>query len=209
MKEQDINYDANDRKYCYRENPGVLKNKLHIRNLDELHQAEREVTSINLTTFILNPVSGNFDFRHLKKIHYAIFSEIYDFAGEVRELDISKNTTSFCGYRYIEDQASLIFRKLNNEKFEKMYEEEFFSKIAEYMGELNALHPFREGNGRAMREFFRLFCLNHDYELNYSNFYKEDVLSADISAFNCRYTPLIMLFKKGVLRKLHINSRFN
>lgn len=209
MLKGDINYDTKDTIYCYNDAPGVLINRFNIKNLEELSEAERDVTSLNLINFILQPVLGNFDFDHLKQIHYSIFSEIYEFAGNTRTVDISKGNTPFCYSQNITSQANYIFKNLNNETFKYMTEVDFFQKIAFYMGEINALHPFREGNGRAMREFFRLFCLIYDYELNYSNFTKEEVLVADINAFLSNYNNLINLFERGLLKKMNINNRFS
>jgi cell filamentation protein len=77
----------------------------------------------------------------------------------------------------------------------------FIEKLAYYMGEVNALHPFREGNGRACREFFRQLSLNANYILDFSKTRKEELLEADVEAFNGRYEKLIKILDKAIVVK--------
>jgi cell filamentation protein len=69
------------------------------------------------------------------------------------------------------------------------------------MGEVNALHPFREGNGRTSREFFRQLSLNSGYILDFSEIKKEALLMADIEAFNGQYENLIKILCEAVTEK--------
>jgi len=70
--------------------------------------------------------------------------------------------------------------------------------MAYYMGEINALHPFREGNGRTFREFFRQLSLNANYILDFGKTEKEELLTADIEAFNGQYERLIKILEKTI-----------
>jgi cell filamentation protein len=76
---------------------------------------------------------------------------------------------------------------------------EFIEKMAYYMGEINALHPFREGNGRTAREFFRQLSLNAKYPLDFSKTEKKKLLIADIEAFNGSYEKLIRILEKIII----------
>ena len=67
------------------------------------------------------------------------------------------------------------------------------------MGEINALHPFREGNGRTAREFFRQLSLNAKYTLDFSKTKKEELLTADIEAFNGKYDKLMKILEKAIV----------
>jgi cell filamentation protein len=71
--------------------------------------------------------------------------------------------------------------------------------MAYYMGEINALHPFREGNGRTAREFFRQLSLNANFTLDFSKIEKEELLIADIEAFNGKYEKLIQILEKIIV----------
>jgi len=74
----------------------------------------------------------------------------------------------------------------------------FIERMAYYMGEINALHPFREGNGRTSREFFRQLSLNANYILDFGKTEKEELLAADIEAFNGQYERLIKILEKAI-----------
>jgi cell filamentation protein len=77
----------------------------------------------------------------------------------------------------------------------------FIERMAYYMGEVNALHPFREGNGRTSREFFRQLSLNSNYILDLSKTEKENLLLADIEAFNGQYNRLLEILNKTIVEK--------
>ena len=73
--------------------------------------------------------------------------------------------------------------------------------MAYYMGEINALHPFREGNGRTLREYFRQLSLNANFILDFSKTEKDKLLMADIEAFNGLYTRLIKILDGAIIAK--------
>ena len=74
----------------------------------------------------------------------------------------------------------------------------FIERMAYYMGEINALHPFREGNGRTSREFFRQLSLNANYIFDFAKIEKEELLTADIESFNGQYERLIKVLEKAI-----------
>jgi cell filamentation protein len=75
---------------------------------------------------------------------------------------------------------------------------QFIERMAYYMGEINALHPFREGNGRTAREFFRQLSLNANYVLDFGKVNKDELLTADIEAFDGKYEKLIKILDKAI-----------
>jgi cell filamentation protein len=177
--------------YCY---PGTntLINKLGITDLDAFFIAEREFTAVRLTELQRKPVRGNFGFAHLKAIHRAIFGDIFDFAGKIRTGEfLVKDDTIFCLGRNIEEYSTAIFGKLKNEnKLRGLKKDIYIDRLAYFMGEVNALHPFREGNGRASREFFRTLSLSAGYNLDWGAVSKDRLLEADINAFDRDYSLL-------------------
>lgn len=104
-----------DRVYCYPDSD-VLVNRLNIRESEKLHAFEKKLTMLRLLELIDKPIKGNFDFKHLKEIHRYIFQDIYDWAGEVRKVDIAKGNM-FCSVRFIDMQAEEIFGALKKEKY--------------------------------------------------------------------------------------------
>ncbi len=189
-----------DTKYCY-PNSDVLINKLDIRDLDKLHHFERKLTMLRLLELLDNPITGNFDFKHLQKIHGYIFQDIYEWAGKVRTVDIAKSNM-FCNVRFIEQQAYEIFGKLKKEKYLiGLDEQTFVKKLAYYFSEINALHPFREGNGRSQREFIRLLALKSGYVINFTCVSEDEMIEASQDSFLCKYEKMELLFAKCVRRR--------
>ncbi|HEV2376879.1 MAG TPA: Fic family protein [Streptosporangiaceae bacterium] len=133
---------------------GVLRNKLRLRTAAELEAAERDITHAALILLRESPVSPTYDLRHLCAIHARIFGDIYDWAGQVRTVAIAKGAM-FCLPQYIGSSAAVIFRGLGGENLLRgLRRDTFVARLAFYLGEVNALHPFREGNGRAQQAFF-------------------------------------------------------
>jgi cell filamentation protein len=108
-------YDADD-VYCI---PGtaVLKNKAGITDQDQLDEYEGDFTAIRLLELTQNPVEGSFDLVHLCKIHAYLFQDVYDWAGEVRRVDIIRGDSRFCNVRQIQSYSNTVFSALAAEKY--------------------------------------------------------------------------------------------
>ena len=103
---------------CY---PGttVLVNKLHIHDEAALQEAEALATYVNASKLEQCPLEGVFDFAHYKAIHQFLFSDLYDWAGQIRTVNLSKKGTDFCPAGEIEPQAKLIFDRLKEQNYFK------------------------------------------------------------------------------------------
>lgn len=103
---------------CY---PGttVLVNKLHIHDEAALEEAEALATYVNASKLEQCPLEGAFDFAYYKAIHQFLFSDLYDWAGQIRTVNISKKGTNFCPAEEIESQAKLIFDRLKDQNYFK------------------------------------------------------------------------------------------
>ena len=160
-------YDADD-VYCI---PGtaVLKNKAGITDQDQLDEYEGDFTAIRLLELTQSPVEGSFDLAHLCKIHQYLFQDVYEWAGEVRSVDIIRGESRFCNVRHIQSYSSTVFSALAAEKYLVNLEPEVFAnRLAHYLSEINAIHPFREGNGRVQRLFISQLAEQAGYTLDYS-----------------------------------------
>lgn len=122
----------------------TLKNKLHIIDSQELARAEERISKQNALALF---ESGALDqmvpgtFAALAQIHRALFADIYDFAGDLRTVNIAKGHFRFASALYLEAAVAEI---------ERMPQNNFDEIVAKYV-EMNVAHPFREGNGRSMR----------------------------------------------------------
>jgi cell filamentation protein len=148
---------------------GVLFNKLGLGTAAGLETAEREITHAALILLYESPVTPTFDLRHLREIHRRIFGDIYDWAGQIRTVAIAKGAM-FCLPQYIQSSADAIFDELRDEGFLRGLDRDAFTvRLAHYLAEVNALHPFREGNGRAQRAFFGQLAHDAGYTLTWQH----------------------------------------
>ncbi|WP_215399526.1 Fic/DOC family protein [Rheinheimera oceanensis] len=165
-------YDEHGDRYCY-PNSVVLRNKLGIQDEETFENAEREITEISIGH--IHYKEPPYSLPYLQNIHYLLFNELYDWAGEIRTVDISKIGTRFCTVRRIEPEINKIFSRLEKDSYLLRFSgENLISKLAEYYGDFNIIHPFREGNGRVQRIFFDHIALHNGYRLNWNAVKSED-----------------------------------
>lgn len=176
-------YDADDT-YCY-PSTDVLRNKAEITNAQDLDAYEGELSTLRSIEILENPIEGQFDLAHLQRIHLALFQDVYDWAGKIRTVDISRSSSRFANVRFIESAANDIFNKLARENWLRGLDADALSKrLAHYLSEINALHPFREGNGRVQRIFISQLSQSAGYQLDYSDLGQEQIYQAMELAFN-------------------------
>ena len=169
---------------------GVLRNKLGLRTTGELESAEREITHAALILLGESPVPPSYDLRHLCAIHRRIFGDIYDWAGQLRTVAIAKGTW-FCLPQYIESAAAEVFRALHGEGLLRgLARDVFTERLTYYLGEVNAVHPFREGNGRAQRAFFTQLASDAGFTLDWQHLDADRNIAA--SAAIMRGDPVLM-----------------
>lgn len=185
----------NDRSYCY-EGSSVLINKFGIRDSELLNTAERKFTMLRLMDLLEHPIPGNFNFQHLCDIHYYIFQDIYEWAGQMRTVEIAKGNM-FCRCEFLEAEAHRIFSAIQEDlNLKNFTSEKGVERLAYHFSEINALHPFREGNGRAQREFIRALARSQGYKLEFSKANPDEMMDASKASFLCDYVPMENLFKK-------------
>ncbi len=176
-------YDADDT-YCYL-GTDVLRNKAEITDANELDAYEGDLSTLRSIEILENPIAGQFDLAHLQRIHLALFQDIYGWAGKIRTVDISRGNSRFANVRFIESAANETFKKLARENWLKGLDADPLSKrLAHYLSEINALHPFREGNGRVQRIFISQLSQAAGYQLDYSDLEQEQIYQAMELAFN-------------------------
>lgn len=179
--DEDIIKERNS-KYCY-ENSNTLINKLEIKDQLTLQKYEARITAAKLLALRQKGITGNFDKNHFVSIHKYIFEDIYPFAGKFRTENIAKGYFRFAEWEYIEEEIDKLLLKLKNENYlNEKSEEELAKALAYYMSELNVLHPFREGNGRTIREFIRQLALKNGYTLNLKKVEPQKMLNASIKS---------------------------
>ena len=135
-----------------------------------------------------DPPRGNFDLKHLQALHKFLFGNIYDWAGEIRTAGfISKGKSVFCHSDFIVPYAQSLFSRMHREDFRKMTREQCAKRMAFYLSEVNALHPFREGNGRTTRLFFEIFAKTNGWDLCFAAIPHDEFVEAMIESMSGFY----------------------
>ncbi len=187
-------YDAANDHYCY-QGTSVLENRLNIRDEYKLELAERDITNntINNITYQTPP----YDLENFKSIHSTLFSDLYNWAGKIRDVSIAKGGTVFCIYSRIEPEANKLFTRLANDKWlSGLSRQNFSKKLAEYYCEFNMIHPFREGNGRVQRVFFEHLALSGGYELDWQDVTEDEWIQANIDGVQVDYARMEVIINR-------------
>jgi cell filamentation protein len=178
---------------------GVLKNRLGITDEAGLEQTEAAYAATRSFQLAQQPIEGNFDLAHLQAIHRHLFGDVYAWAGELRTVDISKGGNTFALHAHIASAAAPVFKQLAAEKqLAGMAPDAFSSRAAHYLGELNALHPFREGNGRAQREFISHLAQRNGYYVAWENANRDEMLEASIASFYGDTSQLAAIIRENL-----------
>ncbi|WP_317992833.1 type II toxin-antitoxin system protein adenylyltransferase VbhT [Bartonella gliris] len=162
---------------------GVMYNRLGIKDRDTLERVESTFAYVRSFEIMQASMGGKFDFNHMKEIHRKLFGDVYEWAGEIRSLDIAKGNSLFASYNQIESYAPKITQQLAREQYLRGLDaDEFSLRAGYYMGELNALHPFREGNGRTLREFIGQLAREAGYHIIWKGIKRQEMVKASIAA---------------------------
>lgn len=169
----------------------VLRNRADIRDAAALDAFEADVTAVRMLELIERPIEGRFDLVHLCAIHRHLFQDVYDWAGELRTVDISKAGSRFANCGQIESYLGRQLRQLAAENFLRgSAPEAFVGRMAHYMGEINATHPFREGNGRVQRSFCAQLADQAGYFLDFESVDQATMYRVMIASFHGDEQPL-------------------
>lgn len=174
-------YEAVEDPYCY---PGtsVLINKLGIRTAEALEAFEGEISSERAAE-PLPP--GRLSVSHFRAIHRHLFQDVYRWAGRFRTVRMSKGGNMFCYPENIESSLSQLFGQLKALHFFRgMEPEDFAVHAAHFLAELNAIHAFREGNGRTQLAFMSVLAAQADYPLDFGRLDPAIFLTAMIASFH-------------------------
>jgi cell filamentation protein len=169
---------------------GVLRNRLGIVDADELTQVESDLTVVQMVELERRHLLGRYDLPHLQEFHRFLFGDIYDWAGELRTVTIAK-ADLFCLPENIASLSQEVFRALNRDDFLRGRERvEFVEGLAEHLANVNAIHPFREGNGRTQRVFFGQLARDAGYRIDWSTMAPEANLAASQASIRGDDAPL-------------------
>lgn len=147
---------------------GVLRNRIGITDAAELAQAEANFTSVQIAQLRRRPLPGRYDLAHLQAFHRHIFNDVYEWAGQLRTVSLGKGAL-FCLPQHLVVVGDEIFGELaRNGYLRNLGRADFLDGVTELTAKLNALHPFREGNGRTQRAFLGQLARDAGHPLHWS-----------------------------------------
>ena len=177
-------------------NTDVFINNLGIKDNKELDKKEAEITFERLVELNENPIVGNFDSNHLIEIHKYIFQDLYPWAGKYRTVHTGKNNSSFCDYKEIDQRLKYELNLMNEDTKNVSNIDMFKNLIADYFIVLLNIHPFRDGNGRSIREFLREFTVVKTRALNLGEYNLDWSLVSEEELD--KYMPLARFIKSPI-----------
>lgn len=169
---------------------GVLRNRLGITDEERLRRAEAGLSFAALADLGTRTLPGGYDLPHLREFHREIFGDIYPWAGEIRTVGIARSDP-FCLPQHIESYAEEVFGALAKERFLRgLARPGFVDRLTHFFAEVNAIHPFREGNGRAQRAFFRQLSREAGWMLDWSGIDPDVNVEASMASLRGDLQPL-------------------
>jgi len=135
--------------------PGTdcLRNKLGIKDPDILADYEDRIVSARDVELVRQTLPGEYNLQHFQKFHLWLFRDLYDWAGQARTVNITKGGLMFGSWQYLNEEVSALLERLATDHcLIGLNRVSFVDKLAFYYGELNARHPFREGQRVELNE---------------------------------------------------------
>lgn len=186
----DVTYVSGQDPLCY---PGtsILRNKLDLRTAEELEELELAMLLIRAEEAL---PAGQLDYEHYRNLHRHLFQDVYEWAGTIRSIRIGKQGSWFCYPEYIDAEMTRIFLNLKQkDHLVGLPPAAFAKEAAHVIAEINAVHPFREGNGRTQMTFLFILADNAGLPFDEEVLDKDRVIKVMVSSFAGNETLLEML----------------
>ncbi|MFU8797089.1 MAG: Fic/DOC family protein [Gammaproteobacteria bacterium] len=196
--------------YCY-EGTDILKNLADCRDQQSLDKFEADMVAINLFRLTEEPIiNKQFGSDYLQETHRRIFDGIFEWAGQYRHNTghmVKKRNghiVTYANSTHIIRELNKVFSSLSEENYLKDLDmKKFVTRVAYYYGELDAIHPFREGNSRTLRKFMADLSIQAGYRLDWSQIAEDDesrkklYVARDLAVINADPSQLAILIEKA------------
>jgi cell filamentation protein len=188
-------YEAIADPYCYK-GTSVLHNRLGLRDQEALDAFEAEATAQRFSEPL--PI-GRFGVAHYRAVPRHLFGDVFPWAGRFRRLRIAKGGSMFCYPEHIASEMARIFGELKDKAWLRgLSVDAFAQEAAHFLAELNAIHPFRDGNGRTQLAFVTLLAFAAGYQVDFERIEPKSFLDAMIESFQGRERPLTLALQQLV-----------
>lgn len=195
--------------YFY-EDINVLRNKLNIKNESDLEKAEADFISSRIVELEYNEIEEDISLNFFKLIHFKLFQDIYEWAGEFRKINIEKYervlhglSIKYEGFENIESKMNEIFEYIKNMQIKDMSKDELLDYIVDISVKLWKVHPFREGNTRIVILFIFKYLQRNEIKIDKELFYKNSKYVRDaFVAASFEDDELEIKANKGYLEKI-------
>ncbi len=175
----------------------VLRNLAGATDADTLAALEAQSSTLRLAQLSARRLEGSYDLRHLQGFHRFIFQDVYAWAGELRSTPLAKPGSMFALPDRIEGYAAAMFAELAGEEYLRgLSRDRFADRLTHYYAEINAVHPFRDGNGRAQRAFLRQLALDAGHTLAWDHLDSDSLVFASQRSFQGDNLPLCELIDR-------------
>jgi cell filamentation protein len=179
---------------------GVLRNLFGITDPAMLEQADADFSAVRLAQLQLRELPGDYGLTHLRSFHRVVFGDLYPWAGELRTVSIAKGDP-FCMPQHIESFADDVFTCLAaDDHLRGLDRAEFIDKLTGLLGDLNALHSFRDGNGRTQRAFCAQLARHAGHQLRWAPMDPAENITASRASLRGDNTPLHAMLERLVDR---------
>lgn len=177
----------------------VLINKLGITNQKALDRFERTLLAGRTLALPRVPITP----AGYKAINKHLFHDVYDWAGKYRFVDTGRGGDPFCSHEFIEGSMNIQFKKIANEQFLRWLDRKTFAgRASEHLNELNAIHPFIEGNGRTNRAFFKILAHQAGYVIDIARIDPEAWNKASVDGYRQNYAPMAKILLGTIVDKV-------
>jgi len=158
---------------------GVLRNLADLRDGNALADHEAQASALRLAQLAAVRLDGGYDLPHLQRFHCFIFQDVYSWAGELRSVPLAKPGSMFALPEHIASYTTEVLCQLAGEQhLHGLQRDQFADRLTHYYAEINAVHPFREGNGRAQRAFMRQLALDAGHALAWEHLHPQILVYA-------------------------------
>jgi cell filamentation protein len=191
----------------YDEELGELKNLLGVKSAAEFRDLEAQIVFANELEMAEMAIPRTNDAVELLAIHKQLFSNVYDWAGRIRTVDIRKNANGaeyFLIVAKISTALDFVFNELANEDYLRgLDKEQFIARLAYFYDQLNYIHPFREGNGRGQRVLWGRVAHDAGYSIDWDKVVgDENDRASQLAAETLDLSALEKMFD-GIVVKQH------